>query len=115
MGAEEVLEAHLQDCQSTMEALFLSGFTVAHDALLDHIERRAMTSRQMGLSDLADKLIELKAGMESLRHRLERDRGQEQQLIEIYCHINRYISLGIRKCRYDRVREALREALQEEM
>ncbi len=115
MGAEAILEAHFIDCQNTMEALFLSGFTVANDTISRDIEERANTSRQLGLMDLADKLTELKNGIEGLRHQLMRDKEKEQSLIEQYCYINRYISLGIRKCRYDRVREGLREGLQEEM
>ena len=84
MGTEEVLEAHLMDCQNTMEAMFLSGFASADDTIGSDIERRADISRQMGLIDLADRLMELKAGIESLRHGLERDGRREQHLVELY-------------------------------
>lgn len=115
MGAEAILEAHLVDCENTMEALFLSGFTVAHDTLFADILERADKSRQLGLADLADKLTLLKAGMDELRHSINRDSYKEQALIELYCHINQYLALGIKKCRYDRVREGLKERKQEEM
>ncbi len=115
MGAEAILEAHFIDCENTMEALFLSGFTVAHDTIFADIMEQADKSRQLGLADLADKLTLLKGGMDELRHSLNRDNHREQELIKLYCHINKYLSLGIKKCRYDRVREGLKEALQEEM
>lgn len=115
MGAEAILEVHLKDCENTMEALFLSGFTVANDTIFADISDRADKSRQLGLTDLADKLTLLKEGMDELRHSANRSHEKEHQLIELYCHVNKYLALGIKKCRYDRVREGLKEALQEEM
>ncbi len=115
MGAEAILEAHLKDCENTMEAIFLSGFTVANDTIMLDVIDRADKSRQLGLNKLAEQLELLKSGMDELRHSLNRDNHREQELIELYCHINKYLSLGIKKCRYDRVREGLKESKQEEM
>lgn len=115
MGAETILEKHLKDCENTMEALFLSGFSVAHDTISLDIIDRADKSRQLGLSDLADKLTLLKNNMDELRHSLDFSDEKKQELMKLYCHINKYLALGIKKCRYDRVREGLKESKQEEM
>ena len=115
MGAEIILETHLKDCENTMEALFLSGFTVANDIILQDVSDRADKSRQLGLSKLANQLELLKSGMEELRHSLSFSDDKKQGLIELYCGINKYLALGIKKCRYDRVREGLKESKQEEM
>ena len=96
---EKQIREELIRCREILADLFQSGLIVYSEVLMEQLKTEANTVLQYGMSWLSGQLKSLYKQMDMRRHDLQE--ADNEELVRLFCSIDRYIEIGIRETDLD--------------